>query len=245
MGIEDLRNRDWLLLPGTLCTVEVFTGFLDALEIPETRRSLLALRHPAVEDYAETLEKRTPGAVLCGFSLGAIVAAHLADRCDATRIILFGLNPFADDPAKAPGRRNLARDVAARGGAGALMPGLPPLGGPSPETARAAILAMADAAARDIEAQTELALSRPGALDALSRARAPVFALTGSEDQMAPLAQGQAAADAAPRGMFKHIPGLGHYALLEDPMACARAVLELETALSSPVTDDTPPARSG
>jgi pimeloyl-ACP methyl ester carboxylesterase len=136
MAIEDLRNRDWVLLPGTLCTAEVFTGFLDALEIPETRRPPLTLRHPAVEDYAETLVKRAPGAVLCGFSLGAIVAAHLADRCDATRIILFGLNPFADDPAKAPGRLHLSRDVAVGGGTGALMPGLPPLGGSSPETAR-------------------------------------------------------------------------------------------------------------
>lgn len=231
MAIEDLRERDWLLLPGTLCTAEVFTGFLDALEVPRARRITVTLRHPAVEDYADFLADRSRGAVLCGFSLGAIVAAHLADRCEAALIVLFGLNPFADDPAKAPGRRQLARDVASIGGARALMPGLPSLGGPAPETARATILAMADAAAGHISAQTSLALTRPGALEALSRACAPVLVMTGSEDRMAPVTQGQAAADAAPLGRFTQLPGLGHYALLEDPMVCARAFLKLEKAL--------------
>lgn len=231
MAIEDLRSRDWILLPGTLCTEDVFTGFLDTLEIPAERRKSIGLNLPAVEDYRQVLAPFASGAVLCGFSLGAIVAAHNADTFSSARTIVFGLNPFPDDPTKTKDRRALEQDVLANGGASALSIRLPALRGPDPGKARRKILAMADAAAPDIGAQTELALTRPGALDALSRSQSPVLSLTGSHDDMAPLAQGQAAAHAAPFGQFICIPNLGHYALLEDPEACAKAFLELEEEL--------------
>jgi pimeloyl-ACP methyl ester carboxylesterase len=228
MAIEDLRTRDWILLPGTLCTDEVFTGFLDLIGIPAERRKPVRLRLPAIESYAEVLGPIAGGAVLCGFSLGAIVAAHHADRFSTARTVLFGLNPFPDDPAKATGRRELERDVLAMGGASALSTRLPRLRGPNPDGVRATILAMADIASADIEAQTALALTRPGALGVLSRTRSPVQVMTGSHDDMAPAFQGQAAAQAAPFGRFRDIPNLGHYALLEGPSGCAQAFLELE-----------------
>ena len=228
MAIEDLRRRDWILLPGTLCTCDVFSGFLDALDVPTGRRRPVALCHATIEAYEDVLTSRAKDAVICGFSLGAIVAAHHVHRLPAHRIILFGLNPFPDDPAKAADRHDLARDVVAKGGAVALMSRLPALLGPEPDQARAAILAMADAAAKDIEVQTNLALSRPGAVAALSAARSPVVVLTGSEDRMAPATYGQAAAAAAPGGRFCLLPRIGHYALIEDPVACAEAVIGME-----------------
>lgn len=233
MAIEDLRNRDWLLLPGTLCNGAAFDGFLDALGVAPARRHVIPMRHPAVEDYRQELHSAARDAVVCGFSLGAIVAAHHADRLDAARVILFALNPGPDDPAKADGRHALARAVATEGGAGAMTSRLPPLAGPDPDAARALILAMADATAHEIDAQTALAMSRPGALDALSRTRMPTFLLTGSEDSATPEALGQAAAATAPRGLYRQLPGLGHYALLEDPAACATAVIELEETLQA------------
>jgi pimeloyl-ACP methyl ester carboxylesterase len=228
MAIEDLLNRDWILLPGTLCTGDVFSGLLDELGVATKRRHAITLCHPTIEAYEDALTSHAKGAVFCGFSLGAIVAAHYADRLAAHSIILFGLNPLADDPAKAAGRLDLQRDVMAMGGACALMQRLPVLFGRNPDQTRAAILAMADATAPDSAAQTNLALTRPGAIAALSRALSPVLVLTGSEDQMAPAAQGQAAADAAPQGRFRSLARLGHYALLEDPIACAKAVIEME-----------------
>jgi pimeloyl-ACP methyl ester carboxylesterase len=186
------------------------------------------LCHSTVAAYDRLLTSGTEDAVICGFSLGGIVAAHHADRLLAARIILFGLNPFPDDPSKTQGRLDLARDVMEKGAAAALRTRLPPLLGPDPDSARAAILAMAEVSAPDIEAQTNLALTRPGAMGALSQAHAPVLVLTGSKDQMAPTAQGQAAADAAPKGQFGLLAGLGHYALMEDPVACAQAVVAME-----------------
>lgn len=228
MAIDDLRNRDWVLLPGTLCTGDIFSEFLDVLGVPENRRTTVSMGYATVEAYGETLTRQANETVFCGFSLGALVAAHHADRLAACRMILFGLNPFPDDPEKSEGRHALARDVQALGGATALRSRLAPMSGSNPERARALVLAMADAAAPDIEAQTNLALSRPGALKALSQSQSPVLVLTGSDDALAPPMQGQAAADMAPSGRFSLLPNLGHYALIEDPAACAQAVIGME-----------------
>lgn len=226
MATDDLAGENWVLLPGTLCSGAVFDPFLDALGVPPPRRHVIPLTRPSVGDYLPDMRGVAEGAVICGFSLGAIVAAHLADRLPAARMILFGLNPHADDPAKAPGRTALAADVAGQGGRAALAPRLPPLGGADPEATRATLLEMAEACGVDIDAQTTLALTRPGALPALSRAAMPVLTLTGSDDRQAPAELGRAAAQAAPRGSFRPLPGLGHYALVEDPVACARTVTD-------------------
>lgn len=208
MGIEDLQDRDWVLLPGTLCTEEVFTGLLDTLEVPAKRRRPVRLCLPHVDDYADTLANGADGAILCGFSLGAIVAARHLDRVRAFRTILFGVNPHADDPAKAPGRHALETEGHAQGGASALVSRLPNFMGPHPQEARAEVLSMADAAAGDIAAHTALAL-------------------TGERDGITPEALGQTAANAAD-GWYGSIPGLGHYALLEDPALCAQCLMNLE-----------------
>ena len=90
---------------------------------------------------------------------------------------------------------------------------------------------MADATADMLGAQTTLALSRPGAMAALSQAQAPVISVSGAEDRQVPPALGRAAADAAPKGTFRMIEGAGHYALLEAPQACADAVAGIEAPL--------------
>ncbi|WP_323765820.1 alpha/beta hydrolase [Marinovum sp.] len=226
MAIDLTDGRPWVLLPGTLCSGAVFDGVLAALGVAGAARRPLAMRHPSVEDYLPELRAAcSPGAVVCGFSLGALVAAQLADRLPAGAFVLFGLNPHADDPAKRPDRQALAAEVTGQGGAAAMGGRLPPLYGSDPEGARRLILDMADKTAGDIVAQTGLALSRPDALPALSRCRAPVGLFTGTQDGVTPLALAQTAAAAAPEGRALGLAGLGHYALIEDPAACAAAVL--------------------
>lgn len=125
---------------------------------------------------------------------------------------------------KGEGRLDLARDVVRNGGAAALGTRLGPLSGPDPVGARRLILEMAEESGNRIEAQTQLALGRPGALGALSRVGWPVTLLTGDLDKQAPVALAQEAAKAAPHGRALLLPGLGHYALVEDPTACAAAI---------------------
>ncbi|MGQ7845154.1 alpha/beta fold hydrolase [Granulosicoccus sp. 3-233] len=227
MATESFHECSWVLLPGTLCTGAVFDGFLDGLNVPDSSRQVVLLDRPGVEDYLEDLERLTDAnTIICGFSLGAIVAAHLADRLSASRFLLFGLNPYADDPLKREGRLALARDVRQQGGAAALATRLQPMAGRDPVAARALVLSMADDSTIHIDAQTELALSRPGALEHLAGTSVPVTVLTGSDDGQAPLTLARAAAEVAPQGSLIQIPGLGHYALLEDPRTCSRYVLQ-------------------
>lgn len=230
MAIEELSNKPWLLLPGTLCTETVFDGFLDALGVGHSARTYVTLDRPSMNDYRVDFEGLANDTIVCGFSLGAIVAAHFADSIAADRLILFGLNPYADDPDKAPSRHNLAQDVLANGGAAALRTRLPELFGPNPNATRTAICRMADESASLIRAQTLLALGRPGALPALERSALPVLAATGTHDQAAPIAQGRAAAQSAPNGQFYEMAGLGHFALMEDPDACATVVRNWQEA---------------
>ena len=224
MATDGLSNRPWLLVPGTLCTRAVFDGFLDALGVAYSARTYVTLDRPSIDDYRVDFDGLADNTIVCGFSLGAIVTAHFADRLTAERLILFGLNPIADDPAKAPSRHALAQDVTAKGGAAALKPRLSDVFGPDPDTTRAAVCQMADETAALIGAQTQLALSRPGALPALERSALPVLVATGTRDQSAPIAQGRAAAQSAPNGQFHPLDGLGHFALMENPDACAKVV---------------------
>ncbi|SMY10351.1 Alpha/beta hydrolase family protein [Flavimaricola marinus] len=212
------------MLGGTLCTEIVFEGLLDALKVPTSYRRHVLLDQPKIEDYEPIFRDLPPDTVVCGFSLGAIVAAHYADRMSAHRLILIGVNPFADDPANAENRHGLAKDVNALGGAAALSARAPEVFGSTPDQTRAMIYQMADTAADMIDAQTRLALTRPGAVPALARADMPVLAIAGAQDKNAPPNYGKAAAQAAPDGQFVALEGLGHFALLEDPIACATAV---------------------
>ncbi|MBM2332414.1 MULTISPECIES: alpha/beta fold hydrolase [Marivita] len=224
MAIEGLSNKPWLLLPGTLCTGAVFDRFLDGLGVAHTARTFVTLDRPSIEDYRVDFDGLATDTIVCGFSLGAIVAAHFADSMTADRLILFGLNPYADDPAKAPLRHALLQDVRTFGGAAALKTRLADIFGPAPDATRAAICQMAEETAPLIGAQTQLALSRPGALPALTQAAMPVLAATGTQDQASPPPQGQAAAQNAPNGQFRRLDGLGHFAPLEDPSACAKVM---------------------
>ena len=227
MDTRELANRPWILLPGTLCTSAVFDGFLDVLGVAAALRTPVQLNRPSIKDYHTTFETIPDGAIVCGFSLGAIVAAHYADDVTAHTLILFGVNPFADDPEKEQPRLDLARDVVALGGAAALQKRAPDVYGPTPDKTRAQIYTMADASTNHIDDQTRLALTRSGALPALAKAQMPVLALTGSQDSSAPISQGIAAAQAAPNGQFSSLDGLGHFALLEDPDGCAETVMQM------------------
>jgi pimeloyl-ACP methyl ester carboxylesterase len=221
-----IDTSNWWLIPGTLCTSAVFAPCLDALGVPPVKRRTIALDRPMVGDYRAQLQECVgPSDVVCGFSLGGIMAAHHADvlPADAT-LVLFSVTPMADDPAKADGRKWLQSSVETRGGAEAISTLAPKLFADHSGGVLDAIAGMAEASADQIAAQTQLALSRPGALAALASSRAKVLALAGGQDDQTPPPLAEKIANTAPRGTAITLPGLGHYALLENPYLCANAV---------------------
>jgi pimeloyl-ACP methyl ester carboxylesterase len=204
----------------------VFDGLMDSLGVDAKLRTVVPLDRSSVHDYDAVFNTLKEDTIVCGFSLGAIVAAHNADRVSVNRLILFGLNPYADDPAKAADRHSLAHDVQTVGGAAALRTRDIGICGRNPQATRHNVYRMAEETAFLIEPQTQLALTRPGALPALAKAQIPVVCITGSEDRAAPPDQGRIASQAALHGRFCSLDGLGHFALLEDPAACAAAVYQ-------------------
>lgn len=74
------------------------------------------------------------GDIICGFSLGAIVAAHHANVVPSTtKMVLFGINPLPDDKTKASARYELQTDVNNLGGRLAMKNRLPNLCGLNPK----------------------------------------------------------------------------------------------------------------
>lgn len=219
-------GRQWHLLPGTLCTSAVFDELLNILKVPHANRHSIELSKPDVRDYRHYFKTAIgDDDIICGFSLGAIVAAHHADiLAENTTLLLFGVNPMADDPSKADGRAALCKDVQKFGGRHALEKRLKGQDTRMTQANFELILRMSDDAAHLIEAQTQLALSRPGALEALAKAKGPVHAMTGDSDDQVQPDFAKRVASIAPIGRYQLLPNLMHYALLENPDQCAQAV---------------------
>jgi pimeloyl-ACP methyl ester carboxylesterase len=216
----------WWLLPGTLCTPEVFRPILDILKVPSQDCRPVRLDRPSVEDYAEDLAAVEPQDVVLGFSLGAILAAHHVDRIPARAVVLLAANPFADMPGKRAARLDQLAAVSSRGARPVMSALWPAMVGPAASSNPAIgerIVAMAEATAADLPAQTELALTRPGAEPMLAAARAPVLFVTGREDQAAPPERAERAARIGAHALTL-IEGAGHFLPLEAPQACADAI---------------------
>lgn len=221
-----MEEGRWILLPGTLCTGAVFTPMLDALGIAPERRTVVVMDRPRVEDYRAVLSAAGPQDVICGFSLGAIAAAHNLDRAGGRAAVLIACNPRADPPDRRPGRLELSARVAAGDTRAAMAAGWERAVAPARRSDTAlkdAITTMAVESADLIAAQTELALSRPGAAAAIASSQMPVLFVTGTDDVVTPP---DLAREAATNGdhALAIIPGAGHFLPLERPAETSAAI---------------------
>lgn len=218
----------WVLVPGTLCNGAVFHPLMQALGVAEARRVVLPQDLPDVAAWrARLVATVRPGDIVCGFSLGAIAVAHAADALPhAAALVLIALNPRPDPPDKRSGRdalRHAAQSGALKATFADAAPGL--FARPTPALTTA-VTRMAQAEASHIDAQTALALGRPGAIDPLQRAQVPALFVTGAEDRQAQPDLAREAAAAPAKAALRLVPGLGHFCLLEDPAAVAGAIRE-------------------
>lgn len=160
---------------------------------------------------------------IVGFSMGGYVA--LALQRMAPRAVLgmalVDTQPGADAPAARTARRDLARDVEARG-VDVLVEGfLPKLMG-SKAAADPAYVRRVEGLARANQPRPLAEALRGMALRDDHTARladigVPVLCLAGDEDQVTPADKAAAMARALPDGRLLVIPGAGHLAPLEAP----------------------------
>lgn len=216
----------WIMLPGTLCTGDVFAPLMQALGVDLTRQVVLALDESDASAYrARLVETMRPGDVVCGFSLGAIAVAHAANALGAAgALVLIALNARPDTPEKRPGRERLRAAVHTGSLPETLAAAAPGLFAQPTPALIDQVIAMARDEAINIDAQTTLAITRPGALPALRKCPVPVVLVTGAKDRQAPSDLAHEAAQATPEAALRLVPGLGHFCLLEDAPAVAAAI---------------------
>jgi len=223
----------WVLLPGTLCTPEVFAPVLDYLGVAADKRHVVEVDKPHVEDYAALLRAQVAdGAVVCGFSLGAMVLAHNLDALARARaVVLLACNPSPDPKANRANREALRDRVLAGGARDWVRESWQAMSAaPNPEL-REHVAAMADTTSHLIAAQTELAVSRPGAADQLAASPLPLVFVNGTKDQLTPPDRLRPIMQRATRATLQRPDGLGHFALLEAPKLVANAITDGLNAL--------------
>lgn len=216
----------WVLLPGTLCTPDVFTPVLDQLGVAINRRHFIDVTAPNVEDYQEPLQMAlTGGEIVCGFSLGAMVLAHNLDALTrAKAVVLLACNPFPD-PEDNRINREAVRDRILAGGARKWVAENWSVMASGPNGAlQSKVARMAEVTSHTIAAQTELAASRPGAAAQLLSTALPLVFVTGTKDLLTPPGPIRAIAKTAQRAVLETPRGLGHFALLEEPDCVAIAI---------------------
>ncbi len=224
-----------VLLPGTLCDDRVFVPMLACL-----RKSLPGLDAHVVElgscdsvaaAVARVLQHVPEHFALLGFSLGGIVALHVAaaspERVRGIALINSTALPVAESQRDA--RRVQAAQVHLIGLRAYVEEHLWPtyvaetrLGD---VTLRDHLYQMASAIGVEaLGRQTESALNRPDAFPLLHSLSMPALVIAGEEDRVCSLTGQQALAAALPNATLAVVPDAGHFAVMEKPDAVAAHV---------------------
>jgi 3-oxoadipate enol-lactonase len=168
---------------------------------------------------------------LAGLSMGGYIAMEFALRQEPRldKLILCDTKAEADSDAARADRLRMAQEVGQRGVewvAEAMIPKLIDAHAPSRQEAlidrlRRMIL---DAPAAAISAAQEGMAQRRSMIELLPTIEHPILALAGSGDQITPPEMVQRIIADAHEGRMVTIPGAGHLAPMENPMAVAEAI---------------------
>ncbi len=224
----------WILLPGTLCTTEVFEPVLDHLGVEKGRRVPFPVDSASLPELGARLDDLVaPGDIVCGFSLGSLVLAQNLDALGkAKAVVLLSLNPLSDAPENAAMRRAVRDRILAGDAAGWVNDNWKFMSTSMGTEPRKTVVNMAQKTAQMIGPQTELAIARPDATNSLVSTDMPLVFVTGAEDPMTPPGPVEKIAGKAQRGTARILPGLGHFGLLEEPARVAAAIADgLEESL--------------
>lgn len=170
--------------------------------------------------------------VIGGLSMGGYVAQAIAlSAPERVRgLMLICTRAIGDTADQAQDRKALADRVEAAGsGQEALDAVLPKLFGPATTERRPELIAqmakLAGAASpRGIAAALRGMAARPDRTASLASIAVPTLVLAGADDQLIPVEEARAMAEALPDAQLVVVPGVGHLAPLEEPKASNAAI---------------------
>nr|WP_255220142.1 alpha/beta fold hydrolase [Burkholderia glumae] len=225
------------MIPGLLCTAEVFAPQLPVLwpHGPVTIASTLG-GDTIGELAAALLADAPPRFALAGYSMGGYIAQEILRQAPArvTRLALLSTSARADLPIQIEMRRALV-DAACHGDFDTVLASLS-MTNAHPSRRRDPVLAatkrrMAAAIGRaGLARQSEALISRVDSRADLAAIAVPTLVLTGDSDAIAPPAHAREMADAIPGAKLVIVPECGHNATLECPEAVNAALLAWLTA---------------
>lgn len=211
-----------VMLPGTLCDARLYAGVLDHLDV-EAHIPVLTGATTAGELAARLLRDLPARFVLCGFSLGAIVALEIAAQAPSRveRLALIGCNPGSLSPDAADARRAVTHDQFVEASYRHTTPAI-----------HRRLREMAEATPPNIyDQQTAITLSRIDSRPRLRLLTMPTLILCGADDRICPPALSIEMADAIPHTRLRLIDGAGHYLPIEQP---ERVASEISAWLATP-----------
>jgi len=211
-----------------MCDARLWSG----LSLPFEAIDIDLGEQSSVQSMADAALAAAPSSfVAMGFSMGGIVALHLA-RTAGPRLkglILVDTNPGADTPERQLMRERQQQAVQRGRLAQVVREELKPnyLAGANRDRAdlldRTLQMALACGPAAFL-AQAEALKTRPDAWDVLPVLNVPVLVLCGAEDELCPPDLHARIAQACPRAELTVIDGAGHLLPLEQPAAMSRAI---------------------
>ncbi len=222
-----------VLVPGLLCSAEVFTPQVAALWPygPVTMASTLT-GDDVTQMAANILAASPERFALAGISMGGYVAMEIMRQAPerVTRLALMDTQAGADAPEQSRYRRALVEKARTGDFETVATDALMSLMHPARQndaalrviSSRMALAVGMDSFARQVEAIIARPDSRPG----LRAIEVPVLALVGAQDALTPPAKSQEIADAIPGAKLVVIQDSGHCTTMEQPEAVNRALVQ-------------------
>jgi pimeloyl-ACP methyl ester carboxylesterase len=222
-----------VLVPGLVCTAELFAAQLPALWTrgPVTVASTLGGDSMAAI-AADILAQAPPRFALAGLSMGGYVAFEILRMAPerVERLALLDTSPRPDAPEQSERRRGLMARLDVEAFEAVIEPvlrGLPAPARREDETLFQTNLRMAQAVGPDgFRRQTRAIIGRADSRPDLAGISIPTLVLVGDQDAVTPPEIAREMADAIPRARLSVIPDSGHVSTLEQPAAVSAALLD-------------------
>ncbi|EOZ9390103.1 alpha/beta fold hydrolase [Enterobacter cancerogenus] len=223
-ALLDNTDLPLVLLGGTLCNARLWQPVIERLNVTAVLCVTLTGAESARQASQRLLSALPPRFLLAGFSLGAIVALHMA--ADAPErlsgLALISANPLADPPENAAPRRDAVRTARAQGIIDWLVPALwQRYVAPSRLNDRALqdiICQMAsECGVTTFAQQTEIAIHRQDNRAALGHLSCPVVILNGAQDPICTPHHHHLLAASAANATWYTVASGGHFIPLETP----------------------------
>jgi YbgC/YbaW family acyl-CoA thioester hydrolase len=181
---------------------------------------------------------RLEQAVFCGLSMGGYVLFELWRRHPqrVRALVLADTRADDDSPEGKRGRDEMIELAGREGAAGVAARMLPKLVAPTtartqPEVVRQVESMILRTPVPGIVGALRAMRERPDSRPLLPAIAVPTLVVVGADDELTPPAAARVLVDAIPGARYAEIPGAGHLAPLEQPLATTRVVLDFLNGL--------------